>query len=85
MKDPQLISVVVPVHCEVATVGPLVEALREAFRSVSCEYEIIFVDDGSTDGTWPALQALAESGPELSALRLARRFGKVGFAVFSSL
>lgn len=40
------------------------------------DYELIFVDDRSPDGSWPVLQGLAQSDPHVRALRLSRNFGQ---------
>lgn len=76
LKTSLLISVVIPVHCEEASLGTLIAALRDTFRPLSYDYEFIVVDDGSNDGTWETLQGLVRECTELSALRLGRRFGK---------
>ncbi len=73
----QTISVVVPVRDEEASLPILVERVAAvAARSGLALAEIILVDDGSSDGTWPAMQALAASHGQVRAVRLRRNFGK---------
>lgn len=61
------ISVVVPVKNEEENVAPLVGEICAALAGR--EFEIIYVDDGSTDRTWPVLQALMASVPQLRVVR----------------
>jgi glycosyltransferase involved in cell wall biosynthesis len=74
--QPNLISVVVPVFNEEESVGPLVGELREALVAVGRPSEIIFVDDGSTDGTPAELERLADAHDEVTVVTLRRNFGK---------
>jgi len=59
-----LLSVVVPVRNEVGNVGPLLADIEIACAQVGA-FEVVFVNDGSTDGTAAALAALATSRPWL--------------------
>lgn len=68
------VSVVVPVFNEQANVAPLVDAVREALGSAA--WELVLVDDGSTDETVPAAQAEAERDPRVRLVRLARNYGQ---------
>ena len=61
------ISVVIPVCNEVDNVGPLAREIVAALNGKN--FEIIFVDDGSTDGTAAAVLALRDSIPQLRLLR----------------
>jgi dolichol-phosphate mannosyltransferase len=70
-----LLSVVVPVLNEEANVGPLIAEIRGALSSV-CAFEIVFVDDGSTDTTGATLAALRDEVPELRVLTHSRRSGQ---------
>ena len=69
------ISVVVPVKDEVENVGPLVDEIVAAIASET-PTEIIFVDDGSTDGTTDALTSLKRRVPQLRVVRHARNAGQ---------
>ena len=52
------LSVVIPVHNEVDNIKPLVEKLSSVLQNYNPSYEIIFVDDGSTDNTFDAIKSL---------------------------
>jgi len=67
------ISIVIPVFNEEQNVEELVQRLADA---VTESAEFIFVDDGSTDGTYARLSALAESDPRLRVIRFRRNFGQ---------
>ena len=68
------ISVVVPVKDEAGNVGPLAREIAAALAGE--RHEILFVDDGSTDGTDAALAALKNEIPQLRALRHSRNLGQ---------
>ena len=71
----KLLSVVIPVRDERANVRPLVQWLRDALTPV-CEWEAVFVDDGSRDGTHLELRSIADYDPRVRVLRLRRNFGQ---------
>ena len=70
------LSLVVPVYNEERTVEQVYTQAVEALESCGSSYEIIFVDDGSTDGTWDALERLHEQDAQLRAVRFKRNFGQ---------
>ena len=78
----RMLSVVVPVFNEQAAIDPFMErigrALEEALLCLAprAGYEIVFVDDGSTDATVERILAQAERQPEVKLVRLSRNFGK---------
>jgi glycosyltransferase involved in cell wall biosynthesis len=72
----QMISVVVPVYNERENVMPLADELLPVMRDLPQSCEIIFVDDGSRDGTAALLDDLAAREPEVCVVRLRRNFGK---------
>jgi dolichol-phosphate mannosyltransferase len=71
-----VISVVVPVHDEERSVALLYDELRSALEPLEEPWEAIFVDDGSTDGTFAALTRLHAGAENVRVVRLRRNFGK---------
>jgi glycosyltransferase involved in cell wall biosynthesis len=71
-----VISVVVPVHNEERSVALLYDELRSALEPLETAWETIFVDDGSTDGTFAALTRLHNATDNVRVVRLRRNFGK---------
>jgi len=71
-----VISVVVPVHDEDRSVELLYDELRAALEPVDRPWEAVFVDDGSTDGSFAALTRLNAEQPNVRVVRLRRNFGK---------
>lgn len=69
-------SVVVPMHNEEGNVELLASRLRAAMGQLSEPYELIFVDDGSDDGTFPALAQMAERFREVRIVKLKKNFGQ---------
>lgn len=70
------ISVIIPVWNEASTLGPLFEELREVAASQYYDMEVIFVDDGSTDGSWREIQRIAAMDPRVVGLRFRTNVGK---------
>jgi glycosyltransferase involved in cell wall biosynthesis len=74
---PHRLSVVVPMYNEVENAVPLVDAVQAALGDYPAPWELVVVDDGSRDGTGPALERrAAEVGPHVRVLRLRRNFGQ---------
>ncbi len=71
-----LVSIVVPVYNEVGSVEPLLAEIDEAMGVFGRPYEVVFVDDGSDDGTFAVLDALAKTRSGLRIVKLRRNFGK---------
>lgn len=70
------LSVVVPVFNEVENVAILLREITTALSGRALAYEVIFVDDGSRDGSFEALRALAEHDPRVVVIRFRRNFGQ---------
>jgi dolichol-phosphate mannosyltransferase len=71
-----VLSVVVPVRNEEPSVAPLLEELAAVLDDVDPNWEAVFVDDGSTDGTFAALTRLHAERDNVHVVRLRRGFGK---------
>ena len=68
------VSVIIPAHNEAGNLPELCDALREHLSAQGC-YEILIIDDGSTDATLGTAKALAASDPSVRYLALSRNFG----------
>lgn len=70
------LSVVIPVFYGEKTLPKLVERLRATLTLISGEYEIILVNDGSTDESWSVISSLAEKNNEVRGINLMRNYGQ---------
>lgn len=70
-----LISVIVPAFNEEANIRPFYDALAPALKSIDSDFELIFIDDGSTDATFRILSELSGKDRRVRALRFSRNFG----------
>lgn len=75
-SEPMNISVVIPVLNEEAALPLLYEELRAALDSLGRLWEIIFVDDGSTDGSFAVIERLHQADGRVRAIQFRRNFGK---------
>lgn len=73
-EQPEL-TIVVPAFNEEASIEPMRDRLAGALEGVVDGLEMIFVDDGSTDGTWARIEAAAGHDARVRGLRFARNFG----------
>ena len=78
-----MISVVIPAYNEQENIPVAAERLGGILAPLS-EYELIFVDDGSKDGTWSLIKQLSETDEHIRGLHFSRNFGKEG-AIFAGL
>ena len=76
------VSVVIPIHNEEPNLEALYRELTEAFSGWGRSYEIIFIDDGSTDKSFAVLERLQLADPRLRVIRFRRNFGQT--AAFSA-
>ncbi|MEM7022828.1 MAG: glycosyltransferase family 2 protein [Pseudomonadota bacterium] len=70
------LSVILPTFNEVDSVGPLYEATVRAVEPIGKSFEILFVDDGSSDGTFERCAALAAEDPRVRVIKLRRNYGQ---------
>jgi len=76
MKENTLLSIVSPVYNEEAVVEIFIQTLYPILEQTNMRYEIIFVNDGSTDNTLKKLLALKKSYPFIRIINFSRNFGK---------
>jgi glycosyltransferase involved in cell wall biosynthesis len=69
-------SIVVPFYNEEENIPLLYQKTREVMNALREPYEMVFVDDGSTDGTYSSLLAIYDDDPHVRLVRLRRRFGQ---------
>lgn len=82
------ISIVIPLYNEVESLPELMAWIKRVNEENGFTYEVIMVDDGSTDGSWEEIVALKSIYPEIYAIKFRRNYGKsaalnVGFAAAS--
>jgi polyisoprenyl-phosphate glycosyltransferase len=77
-SGPLRLSLVVPAYQEAASIAENLSIISTAAQSTALPFELVVVDDGSSDGTWDAIEVAARTIPEILALRLSRNFGKEG-------
>lgn len=73
--EPCAISVVLPVFNEAGILGELYRRVKTVLTATGLAHEIIFVNDGSRDGSWAAILALSTSDRHVKAINLSRNFG----------
>ena len=71
-----MLSIVIPVHNEEHSILPLYDRLTRVLVELRRPYEILFVDDASTDRSFELLANLVQTDPHLKVLRLRRNFGQ---------
>lgn len=78
MKDKPLetLSILIPVYNEVNNIFPLFERLIKSLKKTGRPYEVIWIDDGSTDGTLESLIDLSQKNPNLKVIIFTRNFGQ---------
>jgi len=75
-RDGALLSLIIPMHNEAEVLPTTLAAIHAVLGELGVDYEIIGVDDGSTDATFGVLSRLSASDARLKGLRLSRNFGK---------
>jgi len=71
-----MLSIVVPIHNEEHSILPLYDRLTSVLLALIRPYEILFIDDASTDRSYELLANLVQTDPHLKVLRLRRNFGQ---------
>ena len=80
------ISIVIPLLNEEESLNELYRWIAEVMQSNGFLYELIFIDDGSTDGSWKIIEKLSHENSEVKGIRFQKNYGKsqalhAGFAM----
>ncbi|MBQ7572302.1 MAG: glycosyltransferase family 2 protein [Bacteroidaceae bacterium] len=70
------ISVIVPLYNEEESIGELYDWIQRVMRENAFTYEVIFVNDGSTDRSWQVIEELQKAHPEVHGIKFRRNYGK---------
>jgi len=70
------VSVVIPVYQSEDSIQILCHRLNESFSTININYEIILVNDGSSDDSWPIIELLAKQKNQIRGINLSRNFGQ---------
>lgn len=83
-QEKGLLSVVLPAYNEEASVPQAVKVIGGVLEEAGIPFELVFIDDGSRDGTWAAIEAESRQRPWVRGVRFSRNFGKEA-AIFAGL
>ncbi len=70
------ISVVIPLLNEDESIKELHDWIAKVMQSNNFSYEIIFIDDGSTDNSWQVIEALSQQNPSVKGIKFQKNYGK---------
>jgi glycosyltransferase involved in cell wall biosynthesis len=70
------LSIVIPVFNEEESIGELADWIKTVCLSSNLSYEILFIDDGSTDSSWKKIQEVAARNTSVKGIRFRRNYGK---------
>jgi glycosyltransferase involved in cell wall biosynthesis len=70
------LSICIPLFNEVESLQELHAWILKVMEENSFSYEILFIDDGSTDGSWNVINALSEKSPNVKGIKFRRNYGK---------
>jgi glycosyltransferase involved in cell wall biosynthesis len=76
MNDTLQLSIVVPLYNEVESIGELHQWIQRVMTENQFTYEVIFVDDGSKDGSWDEVIKLNQRDPHVRGIKFQRNYGK---------
>jgi glycosyltransferase involved in cell wall biosynthesis len=71
-----MLSVIIPIYNEVENVEPLHAELCEVLGGIGRPFEVVYVDDGSRDGSFELLRKIAEADPRVQVIQFRRNFGQ---------
>jgi len=76
VKNNQMISVVIPLYNEEESLKELSFGLEKVFDFLKCNYEVIFIDDGSTDNSFARIKDINRKNQKFHCIKLRRNYGK---------
>jgi glycosyltransferase involved in cell wall biosynthesis len=76
MKPPMNLSIVIPLLNEEESLKELHDWIAQVMQSNRFLYELLFIDDGSTDNSWNIIESLAAENPNVKGIRFLKNFGK---------
>lgn len=76
MQQPVDISIAIPLLNEEESILSLNSWIFKVLKTESFSFEIIYIDDGSTDGSWNAIESLSKKNQNVRGIRFAKNFGK---------
>ena len=79
-----MLSVIIPAFCEAETLETMSGTLNSILTDANIDYEVLFVDDGSTDNTWEIISRLHGTDKRFKSVHFSRNFGKDP-AIFAGL
>lgn len=79
-----MLSVIIPAYNEQENVENTEKVISGILEKAGIEYELLFIDDGSSDRTWEIIDRLSDENPSVRGLHFSRNFGKEG-AIFAGL
>ena len=79
-----MLSVILPAYNEEASVPLAAARISAILDEAGIDHELIFIDDGSRDGTWPEIRKAMQVNPRVAGVRFSRNFGKEA-AIFAGL
>ena len=76
MQNPVDLSIVIPLLNEEESLIPLTDWIFKTFEKLPYRYEILFIDDGSTDGSWEIIKQLSTKQQHIKGICFAKNYGK---------
>ena len=70
------LSVIIPLYNETESLEELSSWIQKVVQELNLNYEIIFIDDGSTDNSWSTINSLQKNNNNIKGLSFRRNYGK---------
>jgi polyisoprenyl-phosphate glycosyltransferase len=71
-----LLSIVIPVYQAENILGELINRIKNTVKNITSSYQVVLVDDGSTDRSWEVIETICIAEPNITAIKLSRNFGQ---------